>query len=90
VDSLVETKLAIFLGKITGLEYVPILGERFEVLLAVARSGGIRHDNDAVADCHRLTRHKTFTQLRDTALALESTRQKLAAASLPIIAYRPK
>ena len=36
--SLVETKLAIFLGKITGLEYVPIFGKRFEVLLAVVRA----------------------------------------------------
>jgi hypothetical protein len=38
VDSLVETRLAIFLWKITGLEYVPIFGKRFEVLLAVVAS----------------------------------------------------
>ena len=38
MDSLVETRLATFLGKITGLEYVPIFGKRFEVLLAVVAS----------------------------------------------------
>jgi hypothetical protein len=38
VDSLFETRLAIFLWKIPGLEYVPIFGKRFEVLLAVVAS----------------------------------------------------